>query len=500
MKLKFILLNSGNATITGASQVTAEVVNTAISGRYDTTTEMPIVYIEDIQKIYVDGVFYGTSASDITDLNNAIAANATAIANNASAIADNASAIAANVTAIADNASAIATNATAINTINTTIGTSADTADADGSIYARIAQLVSDLNAEVANRATAVADLETAARAFTVNGEAFGETGAVVIDANEIKIGTTVPAIDTITATSTVTDALSKLQDGINGVSAAIVEASDGAAAKAATALAEALLHTQVTAGTGISVTHTDKTDSTPNIYTVAVDDTIATKTYVDTAATAAYTNAVTDLTGESTDATTALTIYGARNYADSIVNALATSIANMDADHLAVLEQIKNEMMDPSTGQTSIAGTFLDKLLAVGAGFNDIDGGTEGASGTIKNYIDTNVAGLSAAIAAAATSANTSIKSVNGLTGDANGAVVVGATNILMTDYAAATGPVAATDSVLTAVAKVEQHAIDGVSAAAAAQTTANTAVTAAATAQATADAAMDLLTWVIV
>ena len=242
---------------------------------------------------------------------------------------------------------------------------------------------------------------------------------------------------------------------------------------------------------------------SVGNIYTVSVNDNIATKTYVDNKAqaeaTAAYTQAVTNLTGAASDAVTAITIYGARNYAKDLTDKLSAALTGLSAAHLELIEQIKREIENPD-GASGIIETFLDKLLTVGAGFNGIDGGTTGVTGTIKNYIDSNETALSTAIANAQNNANSSIKSVNGLTGDTNGAVIVGATDVLMTNYTAATGAVASTDSVLTAIAKVEQHSIDGVNAAATAQASANIAINNAATAQTTADKAINLLSWVII
>lgn len=473
-QIKFIILTTANFN---PETLTVAAVTNKLSESnpplYDSSKEIPIVYIESQKVIYLNGTFYGTSVSDLTSILSAISA------------------------------------------LQTAVGASTDTAAADGSIYARITKLVNDLSTEVSNREDAVSTLETNVRAFTVNGEAFGASGAITIDANEIQIGSTLPfpAITGVTNTSTVTYALSQLKQDIIDVATGLTAGASSSADAAAQAMAEARKHTQVTAGTGITVSHTAATDNIGNIYTVSVNDTIATKAEVTAAATGAYTQAITDLTGATTDAITALTIYGARNYAKDLVDNLSNDLTGLSTAHLELIEQIKREMSDPS-GASGIVNTFLDKLLTVGAGFNGIDGGTEGASGTIKNYIDTNVAGLSAAISAAQSGADDSIKSINGLTGDANGAVTVGATDILMTDYAAATGAVDATDSVLIAIAKVEGQAIDGASAAAAAQSTAdtavinaasaqstaNTAVNNASAAQTTADNAMGLLTWVIV
>lgn len=484
-EIKFILLTSGNSTITGATALTSATVEEAIAGKYATGTQLPIVFIEDKQKIYLDGEFYGTSNADIKDIQNKLSNHETRIVANATAI---------------DNILS-----PAIEALQSAVGATSDTASSDGSIYARITKLVSDLNNEVATRENAVSTLESNVRAFTVNGEAFGASGAITIDASDIKIGSNLPdpSITNVTNTSTITYALSQLKQDILEVASGIAAGSSSSADAAAQAMAEARKHTQVNAGTGITVIYTPSTNNVGNIYTVSVTDNIATKTYVDNKAqaeaTAAYTQAVTNLTGATSDAVTAITIYGARNYAKDLTDKLSAALTGLSTAHLELIEQIKREIENPD-GASGIIETFLDKLLTVGAGFNGIDGGTTGVTGTIKNYIDSNVTALSTAIANAQNNANSSIKSVNGLTGDTNGAVIVGATDVLMTNYTAATGAVASTDSVLTAIAKVEQHSIDGVNAAATAQASANVAINNAATAQTTADKAINLLSWVII
>jgi hypothetical protein len=486
MEIKFILLNSGNSTITGATALTSEIVEQAIAGQYATATQLPIVYIEDKQKIYLDGVFYGTSNSDISAIQ--------------ATLLDHESRITANATAI-DNVLSPAVDA-----LQTAVGATTDAAASDGSLYARIAQVISDLSAEVSAREGAISDLETDIQGYTVNGESFGASGAITIDANEIKIGSTVPSITNITSNSTITDALNQLKTDINNVASGLTAESTGASSAAAAALAEAQLHTQVTAGTGITITvdpiNREGNNTHGSIYTVSMSDIVATKADVTAAEARGVSAAVAEVVGATADEVTALTIHGARNYAKSLVDALSEDLSGVDEETLALLNRIKEEILNPSSadGMTSVVDTFLDKLMTVGAGFNGIDGGTEGATGTIKEYIDANVTALSQAISAAQSGADDSIKVINGLTGDANGEVTVGATDILMTDYAAATGAVASTDSVLTAVAKVEQHAIDAVNDAATAQSTANTAIGNAATAQSTADQAMGLLTWVII
>ncbi len=484
MEIKFILLTSGNSTITGATALTSATVEEAIAGKYATGAQLPIVFIEDKQKIYLDGKFYGTSNTDIKVIQDKLSNHETRIVANATAI---------------DNILS-----PAIDVLQSAVGATSDTASSDGSIYARITKLVSDLNNEVATRENAVSTLESNVRAFTVNGNAFGNSGAITINASDIKIGLTgIPSITNVTDDSTITEALSQLKQDILDVASGLTAGSSSSADAAAQAMAEARKHTKVTGGTGITVSHTAATDNAGNIYTVSVNDNIAAKTYVDTKAqaeaTAAYTQAVTNLTGATSDAVTAITIYGARNYAKDLTDKLSAALTGLSTAHLELIEQIKREIENPD-GASGIIETFLDKLLTVGAGFNGIDGGTTGVTGTIKNYIDSNVTALSTAIANAQNNANSSIKSVNGLTGDTNGAVIVGATDVLMTNYTAATGAVASTDSVLTAIAKVEQHSIDGVNAAATAQASANVAINNAATAQTTADKAINLLSWVII
>lgn len=482
MEIKFILLNSGNQIINGATALDSQTVQRAIDGKYASDTQLPIVFIEDKQKIYLDGEFYGTSDTDISNIQSKLANHETRIVANATAI---------------DNILSPAVNA-----LQSAVGATSDTASSDGSIYARITKLVNDLNNEVINRETAVSNLKTNVEAFTVNNKAFGSSGAITLTGNDITIGSTISITNT-TDKSTITEALSQLRQDIVAVASGLTAGSSSSADAAAAAMQEARKHTKVTAGTGITVSHTPATDNVGNIYTVSVTDNIATKTYVDNKAhaeaTAAYTQAITNLTGATSDAITAITIYGARNYAKDLTDKLSSALTGLSTAHLELIEQIKREIENPA-GASGIIETFLDKLLTVGAGFNGIDGGTTGVTGTIKDYIDSNVTSLSTAITNAQNNANSSIKSINGLTGDANGAVTVGATNILMTNYTAATGAVASTDSVLTAIAKVEQHSIDGVNAAATAQASANIAINNAATAQTTANKAVSLLTWVIV
>ena len=176
MEIKFILLTSGNSTITGATALTSATVEEAIAGKYATGAQLPIVFIEDKQKIYLDGKFYGTSNTDIKVIQDKLSNHETRIVANATAI---------------DNILS-----PAIDVLQSAVGATSDTASSDGSIYARITKLVSDLNNEVATRENAVSTLESNVRAFTVNGNAFGNSGAITINASDIKIGLTgIPSI-----------------------------------------------------------------------------------------------------------------------------------------------------------------------------------------------------------------------------------------------------------------------------------------------------------------
>ena len=124
MQLKFIILQSAAYTAITEPRNAAAIRN-AVSNQYNSETDIPIIYIEPTSQILVRDTFYGVNPSTITTLANAISALQTVIGDETL------------------NDGSIKAN---INTLKTAIGSSEDTASASGSIYARIAQLVSDLS------------------------------------------------------------------------------------------------------------------------------------------------------------------------------------------------------------------------------------------------------------------------------------------------------------------------------------------------------------------
>ena len=350
---------------------------------------------------------------------------------------------------------------------------------------------------------------------WSVNGKSFATAtpeGAVVIDASDISIGITAAGASGLASIleggTSIDNALIKLYTYIKTVSdnTGSVEAVNRLATainEMTTAIAgisaEALKHSQVTGSAGIVVS--GATGASGMIYTVGADNTLATKEYADNAAITAATGVYTQLIGASGSGSTALTIYGAREYAESLVNALSSTLTGVSAAHWEWIEKIKAELEDPNSEMTS----FLDKLRTVSEGFKGIDGATASYEGTIKQYIDEIASGLSGAIETVTNTATSAVQSVNGVTGID---VVIGAQGITMTAYDnGITGGVTASDTVSVAISKVENQANAGITAAAIANgigtsalSIANGASAAAASAQASANEALGLLEWIIV
>lgn len=354
--------------------------------------------------------------------------------------------------------------------------------------------------------ADAISALQTAVGSETL------ENGSIKANINSLKnsVGS---SSDTASASGSIYARIAQLVEDIASV-------ESGASGDAADAMAEALLHTTVSEGTGINVTPTAKTDQAGADYEVSVDtDVIATKAYAESEADAAQTAAEataaadatskvnaakTELIGNANDAKTANTINAAKNYAQDLVDTLSSTLTGADSSIWETLNKVKAELENPdsSAGLTS----FLDKVTTLIDGFDVAGTGSDNNLKKIKTYIDSIKTALEGSISSLSGDA---VKSVNGETPDANGAVTIDGADINVTGYSKSgqTGNVAASDTVNNAIAKVENKA-DGaqstantaVSDAAAAQGTANTAVTNAATAEGHAQQALTQLTWIIV
>lgn len=415
MQLKFIILQSAAYTAITEPRNAAAIRN-AVSNQYNSETDIPIIYIEPTSQILVRDTFYGVNPSTITTLANAISALQTVVGEETL------------------NDGSIKAN---INTLKTAIGSSEDTASASGSIYARIAQLVSDLS-----------------------------------------------------------------------------DVQSGASGDAADAMAEALLHTTVSEGTGINVSTTAKTDAAGADYEISVDtDVIATKVYAEGQANAAQSAAEstaasdatskvnaakTELKGNSaTDTKDSITIEGAKKYAKDLVDTLSATLSGADSDLLETLNKVKAELENPdsASGLTS----FLDKVTTLINGFDVAGTGSDNNLKNIKTYIDSIKTTLEGSIG---TLSGNAVKQVNGETPDANGSVTIDGADINLTGYTTSgqTGDVADSDTVNHAIAKVENKADDAQDAADTAQDAADTAQSTANDAETHAQQALTQLTWIIV
>ena len=355
--------------------------------------------------------------------------------------------------------------------------------------------------------ADAISALQTAVGSETL------ENGSIKANINSLKnsVGS---SSDTASASGSIYARIAQLVEDIASV-------ESGASDDAADAMAEALLHTTVSEGTGINVTTTAKTDQAGADYEVSVDtDVIATKAYAESEADAAQSAAEatasadatskvnaakTELKGNSsTDTKDSITIEGAKKYAQDLVNTLSTTLSGADSSIWETLNKVKAELQNPD--DTAGLTSFLDKVTTLIDGFDVAGTGSDNNLKKIKTYIDSIKTALEGSISSLSGDA---VKSVNGETPDTNGAVTIDGADINVTGYSKSgkTGNVTASDTVNNAIAKVENKA-DGaqttantaVSDAAAAQGTANTAVTNAATAEGHAQQALTQLTWIIV
>ena len=196
---------------------------------------------------------------------------------------------------------------------------------------------------------------------------------------------------------------------------------------------------------------------------------------------------AKTELIGNSTDASSLVTINAAKNYAKTLVNELSENLSGADQDMLETLNAIKAELEDPTNANG--LSSFLDKINAILNGFEL--NSTESGYTTIKNYIDAINTALTTTINSLDGS---SVKTVNSIL-PSNGNVTLGGANINVTNYSNTniSGNVVQTDTVNNAIAKVENKADTGITNAAAAQSTANTA-------QENATTALAQLKWTVI
>ena len=422
MQLKFIILQSTAYTAITEPRNAAAIRN-AVSNQYNAETDIPIIYIEPTSQILVRDVFYGVNPSTITTLANAISALQTAIGDEV----------------LSDGS--IKAN---INTLKTAIGSSADTASASGSIYARIAQLVSDLSDVQSGASDDAADAMAEALLHTTVSEG----------------------------------------NGINVTTTAKTEAAGA--------------DYEISVDTDVIATKTYAEDQASAAQSAA-ESTAATD------ATSKVNAAKTELKGNSsTDTKDSITIEGAKKYAKDLVDTLSSTLSGADSDILETLNKVKAELQNPDSaaGLTS----FLDKVTTLINGFDVAGTGSDNNLKNIKTYIDSIKTALESSIGTlsgdAVKQVNGETPDANGAV-TIDGADI----NVTGYSKSGQTGNVAASDTVNNAIAKVENKA-DGaqstantaVSDAAAAQGTANTAVTNAATAEGHAQQALTQLTWIIV
>ena len=333
----------------------------------------------------------------------------------------------------------------------------------------------------------------------TVVGDETLNDGSIKANINTLKTAVGSSA-DAASASGSIYARIAQLVEDLSSV-------ESGASSDAADAMAEALLHTTVSEGTGINVTTTAKTDAAGADYEISVDtDVIATKTYAadqaSAAQSAAESTAAADATSKvnaaktelkgssSTDTKDSITIEGAKKYAKDLVDTLSSTLSGADSDLLDALNQIKAELQNPdsASGLTS----FLDKVTTLITGFDIAGTGSDNNLKNIKTYIDSIKTALEGSIGSLSGDA---VKQVNGETPDANGSVTIDGADINVTGYSTTgqTGDVTASDTVNHAIAKVENKADDAQDAADAAQSTANGAET-------HAQQALTQLTWIIV
>ena len=90
----------------------------------------------------------------------------------------------------------------------------------------------------------------------------------------------------------------------------------------------------------------------------------------------------ISDITGTDADTVNDLTLHGLKKSYET----LSTTITGADEGVLAVLNKIKKEITDPTSGEG--LNSFLDTLNTLISGF-DNNSGSETYTGTIKQYID---------------------------------------------------------------------------------------------------------------
>lgn len=425
MQLKFIILTP--TTYNNISEKTIANFKNAVSDQYDDTTEIPIIYIESIHQILVRDTLYGTDPSEISALADSILTLQTAVGSET-----------------LTGGSIIAN----INALKTALGAASDTANDQGSIYARIADIVADINTLQTQASGDAADAMAEALLHTTVSTTSGSGIIVTPTAKTTSAGAdyAIAADTSVMATKTYADD----------------KASAAQSAAEATAASDAAQKVNA---------------------------------------------AKTELKGTSGDASSAETIAGAKKYADEKASAAQTAAVNAaqakinelaGTNWTAAAGTVQDIIAELKADGSSVANldTVVDKLRG------DFTVGTGGSATTdVKSYIDDK---FTTASGSAASAENNAKSYADGLVNNLDSDVADNYTAASGGNAAAPTSghvgiKIVQTDGELASVDIVESD-IASAATLSTVSGVADGAASAASAAQDDASAALNQLTWVIV